>query len=129
VRDKCGFRLAPVADDRGLVPLPAGRARPRGAPRIGAEELLQEPRPHLVHHGPDRALGGLQVRVPGLGVLLRDPGDEAVYLLGDFLANRLRNFFFSAARAVASSAARTGRRSQIRSLTATSSAQRRTKVR
>ena len=110
------------------MPLPAGHARPRGAPRIGVEELLQEPRLHLVYRGPDRALGGFQVRVPALGVLLQDPGDEAVYPLGDFLANRLRNFFFSAARAVASSTARTGRRSQIRSLTATSSAQRRTKV-
>ena len=61
--------------------------------------------------------------------ILEDARDQAVYLLGDLLANRLRNFFLSCSNAVGSSTARAGRRSQICSLTTTSSAHRRTKVR
>jgi len=122
-------RLAPGAEEGGLMVLAAGEARPLGAPRIGVEELLQQAGPHLVPRGPEGPLGRLQVQVPEALPVRQGPPDEPVFFLRDFLLNRPRNCFFSAARAGASATTRTGRRSQIRSLTSTSSVHSRTKFR
>ena len=62
-------------------------------------------------------------------LLLQHPGDYPRDLARDFLAKRRRNSLFSAANSRTSAKSRTGRRSQICSLTSTSSAQTRTKVR
>ena len=122
-------RFATGVDKGRVVACTTGDPRPAIAAPVGVEEPLQQDAPHLVHRGPDGRLGGLQVQMPVPLAVLQDPCDQAVYFAGRLLANRRRNFFFSAANACGSSTARTGRRSHSASLISTSSVHSWTKAR
>jgi hypothetical protein len=109
--------------------VPSGGVGPAIAPTVGVQYLLQQHASQLMHGGADRKLARLQVYLALPLPIAQQPSDQVVYFLGDLLANRVRNFFFSCSSSAGSSTSRRGRCAQIFSLTSTNSRHRRTKVR